>query len=337
MNRVSGSHTLHTKEYYAMKLRTVCILLYLIILSLSPVVAKGSQETNVEAPHRAMVEVTHDLGTSSVPANPSRVLVFDLGALDILHQADIDIIGLGKGATMPSHLASYDNPSSYPVVGSLHEPDFEKVYDLEPELILIGGRAATAYDELSKIAPTVLITLPGADYLGTLEQNVEIISTMFPDKAEMLKQAMQELVDTSLEIQQQVQEAGHTALFLMVNAGNLSVFGPGSRFSLIHDTFGFLPADDTINSSTHGQSSSFEYLLQQNPDYLFVLDRGAATTAGAQGSVAQALLDNALVKQMDAYKHHRIVYVDPVSWYVASGGIEATRIMIRDIEEALSQ
>ena len=41
---------------------------------------------------------------------------------------------------------------------------------------------------------------------------------------------------------------------MLVNEGQLSAYGKGSRFGLIHDTFGFKAADDKIEASTHGQS-----------------------------------------------------------------------------------
>ncbi|GJM75014.1 hypothetical protein HMSSN036_72300 [Paenibacillus macerans] len=58
----------------------------------------------------------------------------------------------------------------------------------------------------------------------------------------------------------------------------MSAYGPGSRFGLIHDVFGVPAVDDTIEASTHGQSISFEYVAEKNPDYLFVVDRDAVVT-----------------------------------------------------------
>ncbi len=42
----------------------------------------------------------------------------------------------------------------------------------------------------------------------------------------------------------------------------------GSRFGFVHDLFGFKQADDQIEASTHGQSVSYEYILEKNPGYL---------------------------------------------------------------------
>ena len=51
---------------------------------------------------------------------------------------------------------------------------------------------------------------------------------------------------------------------MLVNEGQLSAYGKGSRFGLIHDTFGFKAADDKIEASTHGQSVSYEYVLEKS-------------------------------------------------------------------------
>ena len=55
---------------------------------------------------------------------------------------------------------------------------------------------------------------------------------------------------------------------MLVNEGQLSAYGKGSRFGLIHDTFGFKAADDKIEASTHGQSVSYEYVLEKSWDSL---------------------------------------------------------------------
>lgn len=310
------------------------ILLCSMLLVGSLLSAAAQQEMN-SLPNPELVPVNHGLGETLVPENPSRVLVFDLGTLDILDSIGVEIIGLGRGATLPSYLSQYADETQYPILGSLHEPDFEKVYDSNPDVILIGGRAAKAYEELSKIAPTVLMTLPGSDYMDTLSQNIEIIGTIFPEKREMLEEKEEALFDAIDPIEEYVEEREYTALFVMVNAGNLSVFGSGSRFSIIYDEFGFINVDESIMSSTHGQSSSFEYLLQQNPDYLFVLDRSAAIGADTNEGGAKAILDNDLVHGMDAWKQQKIIYVDPTSWYVASGGLKATQVMINDVKSGL--
>lgn len=88
-------------------------------------------------------------------------------------------------------------------------------------------------------------------------------------------------------------------------------------------------------TSTHGNESSFETIVEKNPDYIFVMDRDAAIgTEGAQ--LAQDIVENELIMGTDAYKNGHIVYLEhPAVWYTAEGGINALNIMLEDLETSL--
>ena len=90
-----------------------------------------------------------------------------------------------------------------------------------------------------------------------------------------------------------------------------------------------------VDTSTHGNEASFEFVVERNPEYIFVMDRDAAiNTEGAQ--LAQEIVENELVKGTDAYKNGHIVYLEhPAVWYTAEGGINALDIMLQDLEGAL--
>ncbi|MGL5694677.1 MAG: ABC transporter, partial [Peptostreptococcaceae bacterium] len=72
----------------------------------------------------------------------------------------------------------------------------------------------------------------------------------------------------------------------------------------------------------------------KNPEYLVVLDRGVAT--GGE-STAKSVLDNDIVKSMDAYKNGNIIYLDAYTWYINDAGLNSINIMIDDIVEPLSK
>ena len=88
-------------------------------------------------------------------------------------------------------------------------------------------------------------------------------------------------------------------------------------------------------TSTHGNESSFETIVEKNPDYIFVMDRDAAIgTEGAQ--LAQDIVENELIMGTDAYKNGHIVYLEhPAVWYTAEGGINALNLMLEDLETTL--
>ena len=123
----------------------------------------------------------------------------------------------------------------------------------------------------------------------------------------------------------------------LVTSGGFNVLGNDGRCSIIGREIGFenIGVDADIDTSTHGNEASFEFVVEKNPDYIFVMDRDAAIqTDGAQ--LAQEIMENELVMGTDAYKNGNTVYrAPPAVWYTAEGGITALDRMLRDLEDPL--
>lgn len=273
------------------------------------------------------IKITHKLGETEVTKNPSRVIVFDYGIADALNTLDVEIIGLPK-SNLPSLLSKYED-GKYENIGSLKEPDMEKVYELKPDLIIMSGRLESYYEELNKIAPTIYLGVDNTDYLGSFKKNMETLGQIF-DKEKEVKTQVAKVEEAIGKVNEKAE--GVNALIALANDNAFSVYGEGSRFGIIHKEFGIEAVDKTIESSTHGQKASFEYILDKNPDYLFVIDRAAVTGGNTS---AKEMFDNEIIKKTDAYKNGNIVYLDADVWYTISGGIESTQKMVDEVLEAL--
>lgn len=276
----------------------------------------------------AEVTIKHQLGETKVKTNPKTVAVFDYGTLDSLDKLGIEVAAVPKG-NLPPYLKKYED-AKYQNVGTLVEADFEKLSAVKPDLIIISGRLSSKYEELQKLGPTIYLGLDTAKYMESYENNAKIIGQIFGKEKEVeaelakVKQSVQEL-------NAKVTAEGKNALVILTTGGKVSAFGPGSRFGLIHDVIGFKAADDKIESSTHGQSVSFEFVAEKNPDYLFVVDRDAVVTSGEGVKPAKELIENSLVKNTNAYKNGKIVYLDPNYWYLSGGGLLSVEDMIKEV------
>lgn len=289
---------------------------------------KAAQEPATETQIET-ITISHELGEAVVDKNPERVIVFDYASLDSLDQMGVEILGLPK-SNIPSYLNKFSD-NKYEDVGTLFEPNFEKIYELSPDLIVISGRQREVYEELSKIAPTVYLVIDTQDYIGSFSENLNILGQIF-DKEEMVENELNSIKNKMDDLQTRVSDSGENALIIMANDGALSAYGNNSRFNVIHNEFGFPAADDNIEVANHGQSVSFEYILEVNPDKIFVIDR-AAVAGGSQA--AENVLDNDIVKMTRAYQSDNIHYLNSHVWYVSSGGIQSTNIMIDEILSSL--
>lgn len=290
----------------------------------------GKKEVPQQDVKASQVVTVQDVnGEKEVNTNPKTVVTFDYGILDVLDNMGIEVAGLPKGA-IPSSLSKYED-DKYVNLGDLKEPDFEAISELKPDLIIISGRQEDMYDKFAEIAPTVFLGIDGKQYTEDFTRNLETLGKIF-GKEDFVKEELANVQKQMDEVKKEVQSKKANALTVMVNDGSLSVFSDKSRFGIIYNQLGFENKDTNIEESKHGQQVTFEYLVEQNPEYIFVVDRGDAT--GGE-STAKSLFDNDLVKSTDAYKNGKIVYLSSQAWYTISGGIDSTQVMIDNIKNAI--
>lgn len=290
--------------------------------------ANGSNEGS-KTEETKEITIKHQLGETPVKVNPEKVVVFDFGVLDTLDKLGVEVTGVPQ-ANIPEYLSKFED-SKYENVGSLKEPDFEKISEIEPELIIISGRQQEAYEELSEIAPTIFMGVDTSKYMESFEENTKTLGEIFGKEEEAEKElaSIKESIDA---LNEKATASESNGLIVLANEGNLSAYGPASRFGIIHDVFGVKPADEKIEVSTHGQSVSPEYIVEKNSDYLFVIDRGAAVEGE---SSAKQVIENELVKKTKAYENDNIVYLNPDYWYLSGGGLVSVAEMVKEIEKGL--
>lgn len=275
------------------------------------------------------VTVTDGEGNKvEVATNPEKVVVFDNSALDTMDQLGVGDRVVGAATdNLPSFLAAYKKMES---AGGIKEPDLEKINAMQPDLILISGRQKDFKEQLAKIAPTLYLSTDNTDTWHSIQSQIQSIGAIFGKEA-----AAQTAIDTLQtkidSIAKQASASQEKALVLLVNEGSLSAYGAGSRFSIVHDTFGFAQADEQIEASTHGQSVSYEYVLEKNPDVIFVIDR---TQAIGGDDSKNNVAENELVKETTAGKNGKVILLDPAVWYLAGSGIESVDIMADNVAKA---
>ena len=148
-----------------------------------PLTACGSDEPDAAAGASSdgfPRTVEHAMGTTEVKAKPTRVLALDASFVDATLILDTKLVGFTDYRTINGALPDYlgADRQTYGAeaqsVGTLAEPNLEKIAALKPDLILSAKvRHEKLYDQLSKIAPTVMSETTGPTWKDNIRLTAE--------------------------------------------------------------------------------------------------------------------------------------------------------------------
>lgn len=231
--------------------------------------------------------------TLKVPLKPKKVVVFDMGALDTITAlgAEKSVIGIPKAknalSLLPNNVKSVYKAKRYQDVGSLFEPNFEAIARMQPDVVFLGARMASVdnIEKLKEAAPKAALVYAGVDSKKVFDKGVAERVTMLGkifDQNKKAKTFNKDIAQAVLKLQKTIEKKGKpTALFVMANSGELLTQSPSGRFGWIFSVGGFKAVNENEKLSSHGTPVSYEYIAEKNPNYLFVLDRGATIGQGA--------------------------------------------------------
>lgn len=199
-----------------------------------------------------------------VPFDPPRIAILDLASLDILDSLGVGDRVVGMASTSIDYLSSYSENTDLVPLGTIKEADLEAVMECEPDVIFIGGRLSSMYDDLSQIAPVVFLqTDTAADGKGVIESvrdNATTIASMFGLEDEIASKM--EAFDQRIAALQEF-SAGKTAVVGMCTSGSFNVLGNDGRCSIIGREIGFdnvaAGAAAEQGGQGHGQGGSGEH------------------------------------------------------------------------------
>ncbi|MBA4490664.1 siderophore ABC transporter substrate-binding protein [Paracoccus sp. S1E-3] len=270
-------------------------------------------------------------GQATIAAPPAKVVAFDVAAIDTLTALGVALAGVPDNLYIPS---LKDNPAlKVATVGTLFEPDLEKLAGIAPDLIVVGSRSAAQKDAVAQVAPTIDMTI-GPDLIPEAEARLAAYGTLFGKTAEA--KALKATLDEKLAALKAAGEGKGTALIVMTNGTKLAAYGTGSRFGWLHTQTGLAPAIADLQAEQgHGNVLTHEAIAQADPDWLLVLDRGAAV--GEDGQSAEATLKSPLVEGTKAWKNGNVVYLPAAELYIGGGGYSSLVAVIDTLTAALAK
>ena len=314
-----------------MKKSLIVVVLTLLVLSGCTAITDNNN-TEVET-----VAISDALGAREIRVNPSRVAIFSFDILDIidsvgLEKFNIDLLGMPQ-ESVPANLSQYKD-ATYKNIGTLFEANYDELDLFDPQLIIVSNRSITLVEELTSKYPNADIldaSLPDYQLRVGMEKNVENLAKIFPDAAESLHGNFNKITTAMDEMASKTSQVN--AMFLLVNANAISFYGPAGRYAMIHNEFGYGAADEnTEEGGNHGKAVSFEYVLETNPEVLFLMDRGASI--GNEATIDD-VKNNDVLNQTDAALNNDMYTLEPISWYITSGGFASAIQMLHDMNQYL--
>ena len=290
-----------------------------------------TQETEVSENY---LLINHVSGETYVPINPQLIAIFEMAILSTLDYLGLGdrIIGLNHNQ-IPAHLSHFDptGDNNLHDFGTLHDPNIEELIVHDIDLIIISGRARPHFDELSLIAPTIDLGLEPGNQTPSFFENMRAIGAIFEIEEEIEKSL--DNIESEIEsLRELASEIDKNALIILHNEGQFRAHGPGGRWMLIHDDIGIPSINMDIEAVNHGSLISSEYILYENPDIIFVMDR-TEVVEGLQ--LDRSVIENEIIQLTDAFQNNNIIYLDTWTWYISPGSLIGFEQQLAEIRTAL--
>ena len=189
-----------------------------------------------------MVTVTDVKGDVEIPKDPKRIVDIS-GASDILSLIGYEVIGTANSdgydyTILPTYLEETLADAQILGYSMLAEMDVEAIMALNPDLIIISTVQEKMYDQLSKIAPVVMVEMKQVDW----KEDFLHVAGVFGKEAEA-----QAWIDNYLakakEVGEQIKAtygADSTYLSFLASAGSLFIFDQAGLGSILYNDMGLL-------------------------------------------------------------------------------------------------
>lgn len=255
--------------------------------------------------------VKHALGETRIPVNPQRIIVLnDVSLLDPVLSLGVKPIGA------MSYFPQYDflfrgvtneEASGIEIIGVGGQYSLEKILLLKPDLILMREFQRKNYQELSAIAPTVVIDLPSMNY--SFKENLRFIAQVL-GKSEKAEEVIAKYYARVKQLQQLMGERLQKIEVSVINLfsdGIIGTYSDNETYNQVLQDIGIKLIPILANQKEDTLVSSIEVLNKYDGDFLFVMSESK--------DAAKSFFKNPLLHTLKAAKNNQVYKVQQDRWW----------------------
>ncbi|MBN8424272.1 ABC transporter substrate-binding protein [Microbacterium esteraromaticum] len=293
----------------------------------------AAEDSDAKAPAAAEgqqfpVTVTDMAGNEVTIESADSVIVTDNRLFRLVADWGIEL------SAAPRALMSSENPLATDEgivdLGTHAEPDFEKVVEVDPDLIVNGYRYSGHAEDMQKAAPDAAFVDMTNEELSVdeyLVESVTLLGEIFgkQDEAKDLIDDFHAAVDEA----QQAYDPEVTVMGLVTSANEIRYSNPldGRGSSIFFSLVGLTPALESEGSSNDkGDDISIEAIAESNPDFLLVLDREAAFSDSESTPALELITSSTALAPVPAIENEAI-YVMPADFYLTEDIVTYTTVL----------
>ncbi|WP_028671662.1 Fe(3+) dicitrate ABC transporter substrate-binding protein [Saccharospirillum impatiens] len=274
----------------------------------------------------AEIRVADELGEVVLQSPPERVVALEFSFVDALATLGVSPVGVaddGDANRVIEPIRAQLN--DWTSLGSRSQPSLEVIASLEPDLIIADvERHAAIYEDLQRIAPTLILKSRGETYEDNLNAVIKVAQA-FDQEQTMVDRIAQH--NATMDAYAARVDSNATVQFAISSEKGVWLHGPRAYAGGVIARLGLNSPIPEETEQAYLQIT-LERLVQANPDYFLVGEYGEQTAV-------DTYKHNPLWSVITAVKNDQYVETDPRLWSLNRGMISA-EIMAEELVDLLS-
>ena len=271
--------------------------------------------------------IQDEQGQFEINTTPQRIVVLEFSFVDALAAVGVSPVGVADDNDATRVIpAVRDFVDPWQSVGMRSQPSLEAIAVLKPDLIIADAeRHRAVYQDLQRVAPTLLLKSRGETYQENLESALKIGVAL--DKQSDMEQRIQQHHQAMLDFKSHF-SLKQTVQFAVVSDKGMWLHGPASYAGGVLTRLGIASPIEELTEKAY-LPTSFELLLKTNPDWLLL-------GAYSHPNVVNDWEKNPLFNLMTSAKNRQVVEVSPALWSLNRGMLAAEQ-MAKNLEQILER
>lgn len=297
-----------------LSMNRLAVILALLVLSLFSF--SSSANTRI---------IQDEQGQFEIATTPQRIVVLEFSFVDALAAVGVSPVGVADDNDVSRVIpAVRELVQPWESVGMRSQPSLEAIAVLKPDLIIADAeRHRTVYQDLQRIAPTLLLKSRGETYQENLKSALKIGVAV--DRQLAMEQRVQQHQQAMIEFKNHL-SLKETIQFAVVSDKGMWLHSPVSYAGGVLTALGIASPIVAPTEKAY-LPTSFELLLKINPDWLLL-------GAYSRPNIVDDWQKNSLFNVLTSARKQQLVDVSPALWSLNRGMLAAEQ-MARNIKQIL--